>query len=387
LLVSGHGGRCRDQTGKEYIDFICGYGPVVLGHANAEVTRAVVEQLEKGTLLPGESPPHGLIRSRLGRIFSGQDSLLFKTGSEAVAAAIRLARAFTGKEKLIRCGFHGWHDALISPSVSWHQYELDDLSPRHVAGVFESPESLSIITWHSRNLDDLAALFRAHAPHVAALLLDPVQLVEPIQRSLLELRELTRREGALLILDECKTGFRVHVGGVQGLYGVNADLTVLSKAIANGFPLACVVGRREILESALAARVMGTYNGELISIAAALVTLAILERGESQCRLASLGERLLDGINTHLMRFGLLGQVRAVPYRWPCMPYLWFRRNSVWAGGRQQEFYARLAARGVLMLPRHMNFVCLAHSEEDVDQAVITVGEVLDELVRENGWA
>lgn len=377
-IVRGLGGRCWDQNGKVFIDFVCGYGPLVLGHCNAEVNQAVIEQMERGMMFPSNSPLHDELTSVLKRIFPYTDrSLFLKSGSEAVSAAIRLARAFTGKTKIIRCGFHGWHDSVVSPHVSWHLYEPDPQPPRLVAGVPQASLEPLVLPWYGEDLQQLEDLFREHRSTVAALLLDPVQLREPLEDCIRELRRLTRDEGALLILDEIKTGFRVSLAGVQGLYNVQPDLTILSKAISNGFPLSAVVGRAEILNLSASAKIMGTYNNELVSIAAALKTISILERPTSIPWLWQIGQKLINGINEIMNRLELIDDIQAIPYRWPCMPYILFRSRSERAQRLKPAFHQQLVQRGVLSLANHMNFICLAHTTDDVEDALQIVEDAL----------
>jgi glutamate-1-semialdehyde 2,1-aminomutase len=319
------------------------------------------------------------LASVLCAIFPHTDRCLFlKTGSEAVTAAIRLARAFTGKRKIIRCGYHGWHDSVMTSHLSWHLYEPDPHPPRPVAGVPQTNLPPSTLCWNGQDLQSLEDLFQAHRSTIAALLLDPVQLREPMGTCLKEVQNLTHDEGALLILDEIKTGFRVNLAGVQGLYNAQADLTILSKAISNGFALAVVLGRDEILELSGQAKIMGTYNNELVSLAAALKTISILERKVSIPWLQQIGQRLISGINEIFSRRGLSQSIQAVPYRWPCMPYIWFRDRSERTQRLKPEFYRMLANRGVLLLPNHMNFICLAHTSRDVQDVFQAVEDVLE---------
>lgn len=383
-IAYGKGGLCWDQYGNRYVDFINGYGPLILGHSNDEVNQAVFEQMKCGTLFPSHSPLYDELLSVLRRHFPYIDRCLFlKTGSEAVSAAIRLARTYTGKTKIIRCGFHGWHDALMTSHLSWHLYEPDPYPPRTPLGVIQnSPEPL-VISWIGEDLQQLADLFNAHRPDVAALLLDPVQLREPIENHLAQIYRIVNREEALLILDEAKTGFRVSLSGAQGLYHIQPDLTILSKGISNGFPLATVIGRHEILDLSPITKIMGTYNNELVSIAAALKTISILEQQNSIPWLWQIGQLLIDGVNEILNRYGLIDIIKAVPYRWPCMPYIWFLSTSKKAQELKEEFYYKLCQRGILLLANHMNFVCLAHTIKDIEDTLQAIEDVLQDCFQQ----
>jgi glutamate-1-semialdehyde aminotransferase len=381
-LSSGKGGRCWDQFGKTYIDFICGYGPVILGHAHTEVNAAVIKQLAKGILFSSNSPLHDELSWKLKELFPHSDeTLFFKTGSEAVTAAIRLVRAFTGKMKVIRCGFHGWHDAMISPTISWHLYEADPQSPRHVPGI-PSSSFQDILCWNGENLQQLADLCKANHGEVAALIIDPIQIREPVEENLKHLRQLTLDQGLMLILDEIKTGFRVSTGGVQQLYGIQADLTILSKAIANGFPLAVVLGRKEIVSLATTVRIMGTYNNELLSIAAALATIEILERPGIIPWLWEAGQQLIDGLNEILQRKLLIDDIRARPYRWPCLPTLWYRQHSEKAKRLMPVLHRQLARRGLLLLANHPSYTCVEHTHEDISLALQIFEEAVSDCLQ-----
>lgn len=380
-IVRGLGGRCWDQFDRGYIDLVCGYGPIVLGHSDREVNEAVVEQMGRGMIFPSCSPLHEKLACVLKRLIPGAEASIFlKTGSEAVSAAIRLARAYTGKAKIIRCGFHGWHDQVVSPHISWHRYERAS-SPRPVAGVPAAGREPLMIAWDGESLQKLEEFLRTHRATVAALIIDPVQLREPLGENLRELHELVRRADALFIMDEIKTGFRVGLAGVQGLYGAEPDLSVFSKAIANGFPLAVVSGRADIVRLSQGARIMGTFSNELISVAAALKTISILERPGNITRLGQLGERFIEGVNGILNRLGLAEDVRAVAYRWPCMPFIWFRGGLDVSGRMKPEFYRRLSRRGLLMLGDHMNYVCLSHGGGEIDEALQAVEDTLRECL------
>jgi glutamate-1-semialdehyde aminotransferase len=380
--LRGKGGRCWDDEGNAYLDFICGYGSLVLGHSDDRVNRAACDQIAAGALFPVLEHSQAKLAQQLFRIFPHADrAQFFKTGSEAVAAAVRIARTYTRRELVVRAGFHGWHDQFVSPHVSWHRYVPDKRTARAVPGVPSVIEGL-ILRWDGRDVDALETLVKRAENRIAALVLDPVQLPPPTAQALGAIRALTRSHGVLLVLDEVKTAFRVHVGGVQGLCGITADITVLSKAIANGFPLSAVVGLASILEKSAATRVMGTYNNELVSIAAASETLGIIVRSSVPERLALVGSRLIDGVNAVLRHRKLDSVASAVPYHWPSMPFILFNQEGVERESIKQQFYSRLWDRGLWLLSNHMNFVCFAHDEADVDNALAIIDEAVQPLSR-----
>lgn len=382
-LESGKGGRCKDQTGKEYVDWICSFGTLILGHANDEVNHSVMEQMKSGSIFPSFHPFLELLDTTLQSLYPyARGILLLKTGSEAISAAIRLARAFTNKPKIIRCGFHGWHDTVISPHISWHIYEKDSKLPREATGVLSSSPDHIALRWDGEDLQQLEDLFAANRGQIAAFLIDPVQLREPLGENLSEIMAIVRRNETLFIFDEAKTCFRVSLAGVQGLYGVEPDLTILSKGMSNGFPLSIVLGRPEIMKLGASARIMGTYNNELLSVVSALKTIEILQREQGPQKLWQTGEQLIDGINEVFERWSCLDNIQTVAYRWPCMPFIWFKSQSEWAQSIKPLFYRNIERGGVLMLPDHMNFTCLTHTEDDISHTVDVVDYAMRSCLR-----
>jgi glutamate-1-semialdehyde 2,1-aminomutase len=374
----GEGAHCWTTDGREYVDLICGHGAVILGHAHPAVTAAVTRQLNEGTLLPGPGPVFDRLRAVLLDLYPQADDVLtFKTGSEAVAAGIRVSRAYTGRHAVLRVGFHGWHDQVVSPHVRCHSYEEVKFEETWPPGVPHAALAGLTHVWHGSDPKELVALVRARGDELAAVVVDPVQLRPPAAAAAVELARVVRDAGALLIFDESKTGFRVHLGGVQALYGAAADLTILSKALANGLPLAVVLGRRELITLARPARIKGTFGFETAAMAAALATVDTLQASDAPRTLNEYGTQLLEGLSDAITSAGLRGQVAAVPYHWPCLPYVHFtgRGESL-----RDAFYLGLLDRGVLMLHSHMSYASLALTNADVDKVVVAAGDVLKEL-------
>ena len=379
----GKGGICWDRHGKRYVDYICGYGPVIVGHADERVNRAVAEQLRRGLLLPFDSESLLELERNLLARFPGMETFhCVKTGSEAVAAALRMARAHTGRQAIIRCGFFGWHDAMVAPDLDWHVHHSERRIPTPILGLRDGDAGDGV--WDGIEFEELCRMVESSRGRIAAILLDPVQLVEPIGASLGRIRDLATQSGALLILDELKTGFRIGRAEVQGKYGVWADIVVLGKAVANGFPLAMVLAPAWAKPLVRTSRLKGTFNVEAASIAAALATLEILDREDAPATLEHLGDSLINRTNFMLTDAGLDRLCRCVPFRWPAMPYLWFtaleHREEV-----KTAFYERMAAKGHLMLSRHMNFVNLAHQIADLHATASAAVDTVRDLAAEHG--
>lgn len=380
-ISHGKGGKCYDREKRAYIDMICGFGSVILGHSHQDINEVVISQLQKGMMFPSFMPLQNHLAEILCRLYPWADSCqFFKTGSESVTGAIRLARSYTDRKKIVRCGFHGWHDAVVSPHFRWHLYNVDFAYSEDVAGIIDGPQH--VISWNGTCLDELADIFARNRGEVAAFIIDPVQFREPIADTIKEVERIVKSAESLLIFDELKTGFRVSLSGVQGLYGVNADLTILGKGIANGFPLSAIIGRQDIMGHAGKCRLMGTYNGELLSIAAALKTIEVLEKNNGDLQIGELGQYFIDGVNEICMRNAVLENIRALPYRWACMPFLHFIGESSRIQTIKSRFYHSITLHGLLLLRDHMNFICLDHTKSDIDRALSIIDDTMKMCIK-----
>ncbi|VTU36460.1 aminotransferase class III-fold pyridoxal phosphate-dependent enzyme [Variovorax sp. PBL-E5] len=391
-FVRGAGATLFDESGNGYLDFTCSYGPILLGHADARVNAAVAEQMARGVLFPYAPPCVDSLQEALVSFFPHADGcLFFKTGSEAVSAAIRLARAFTGRDRIVRSGFTGWHDASIAPHRKWHDHDHDaGAQPfERVPGV-PAAVAQDVWPWDGCDLDALFDMARQDRRGVAAIVIDPVQLREPLQASAMACLQAARRLGALLIFDETKTSLRLGLGGAQALLGVAADLTVVGKALGNGFPLSAVLAAEPVLRHTAECRIKGTYNGEACSIAAALATLDVLRSAPDFAgRLAGLGTRMIEGFNRVAAAVGVSFAVKAMPYRWPAMPHVDFISGDRLAAAElSRRFSHALLERRMVWLPNHMNYLSLSHTAADVDawlaacRDALAAGELADALRR-----
>lgn len=363
VITRGAGAHVWDDRGRRFVDWICGYGPIVLGHGDTRVANAVHRQLLEGTLLPGDSAVESTLAQRLIALFPGSDVCVFlKTGSEAVAAAVRFARIATGRSRVLRVGFHGWHDGLIDGKVGWHNWDNVRLPSPPVPGVvaFGYEIGMEPVT------ADIEHQIREPAgQRFAALVLDPIQVPEP-ERDLARLRAACSDTGTVFILDETKTAFRVALGGVQARHRVRADITVAGKALANGLPLSSVLGPAELI-CPKRARVKGTFSAERAALAAAHATLDVLEKEDVCVHLSTIGSTLIDSINEVLRGTAAGELVRAVPYRWSCMPHLHADSSDAHAQECRRVLVAGAMANGVLLLEKHNSFVNAAHTIDDVD--------------------
>lgn len=376
LFCRAQGAFVYDTAGKPYLDLISGYGTVIAGHANTTIVTAVSKTLQTGNYMYGH---HGLIphlEERLTALFPATTrAFFFKTGSEAVQCATRVSRAVTGRERILRCGFHGWHDQFMTENVGWHDLGRAPVLKGLVSGV---PAALATTVTRVAG-DELSLGQELSKGDVAAFILDPVQLTPPYRERLHQLREMCRTAGALLIVDESKTGFRVSPSGVQGLIDVYGDITILSKALANGFPLAAVLVSDRVHERSDAAKIMGTYNHELAALAAANATLDVLFEARAWQQLDELGSWLLARVNDGLhdancRAFAMAG------YRWASMPVLTHDAEPFVARERTRRVAQRLLEHGILWLPHHMNFISLAHDRSLLEGFARTLVSVCAEV-------
>ncbi len=357
LLASGAGGRITDVDGNEFVDLLLGYGPIILGHGETKVDAAAAERAREGFCLNLPEPIMIELAEKLVTLVpSAERVLFFKTGSDATTAAVRVARAHTGKSLILRCGYHGWHDWCL---------EQDPGVP------VISPEE--VVPFPYNDLDRLASLLKQHSGRVAGIIITPIghefdrQIDPPGEGYLAGVRKLADEHNAVLIFDEVRSGFRVHIGGAQALYGVTPDLTALGKALANGYPLTALTGRASIMEASRSTFISSTYFGNGMDMAAALQTLEHLEHSRVLEHIAQLGTDLQREMQGMVEAFGL--PVTVSPY--PQMPFLHFDADLSQDQDRNRNrFYGALAREGVFAHPRHHGFLCWRHSAADMERVL-----------------
>ncbi len=342
FLVRGAGSHVWDVDGNEYVDWPMALGPILLGYDEPAVTAAVTEQVRAGTTFTLMHPLEVEVAEALIDIVPCAEQVRFaKNGADATGGAIRAARALTGREHVVACGYHGYHDWYIAST------ERDDGVPRHEA------ELIATVPF-----GDLEALDAALGPQVAAVIME-VPAIEPPDGYLQAAIDLAHERGALFVLDEVVTGFRYALGGAQERYGVMPDLACLGKGMANGFPLAAVVGSAEAMQAFERIFFSMTYSGETVSLAAAGATLAILRSEPVVERLWALGAEL---------RRGLADLVAAAPFDVellgnPPRSALQFGAPEL-RGLWLQETHKRGVLFGGPMFP------CYRHTEADVRQTL-----------------
>ena len=385
-----------DVDGNEYIDYQTAFGPPLLGHNHADVNRRVMEALQT-CLLPGVGTTEleiQVARKIREHIPSAEKVLLCNTGSEATYHAIRVARAFTGRKKIIKfqgC-YHGFHDYVLRNVISPPD-RVGKLDPGSAGILPEVLESTLVCTFNK--IDEVEATLKAHRDHVAAVILEPIPhnigCVLPRAEFLPGLRELCTAHGSVLIFDEVITGFRHDLGGYQRICGITPDLTTLGKAIANGFPMAALCGKAEIMDhfntrSGGDTFFAGTYNGNAVGCAAALATIEILEKEPVHQHVFRLGERMRKGLAEIHQRLGIRATVAGfgsvfLTYfmEGPIESYSDLLRNDA---ERFVEYRRRLIDRGIFKMPMNLkrNHLSYAHTDEHVDRTLEACEDVLREM-------
>jgi glutamate-1-semialdehyde aminotransferase len=276
-LERGLGARVYGTDGNDWVDYPCALGAVLLGYNYPPVSEAIKRQVDKGLIFSLPNKLETQLAEKICELIPSAEMCRFlKTGSEATSAAVRMARAYTGRSHVICCGYHGWHD--------W--YNATTPKRKGVVGT-------SCTQAKYNNLASFQGVFNLHSGNVAAVIIEPYVLEEPKDGFLEKLREMCDKYGALLIFDEVVTGFRTKGFSAQKMFGVTPDLTCLGKAMANGMPISVVCGRREVMvELEGDCFVSSTFGGELASIAAALATIGVLEREPVIDSIWDYGQRL-----------------------------------------------------------------------------------------------
>jgi glutamate-1-semialdehyde 2,1-aminomutase len=370
------GSKIYDVDGREYIDYCLAYGPLVLGHGNEEVKRAVVDQLEKGWLYGTPHEKEIALAKKILQHYPAVEMVRFvNTGSEATMAAIRLARGFTGHDKIVKIegGFHGAHDGVLVKAGSG-------------ATTFGIPDSKGIpkdSVTHTLQIpfNDLEALTSVLENNsVAAIILEPVMgnvgPIPPAANYLSEVRRITKENDVLLILDEVITGFRLALGGAQEYYGVDADLTVLGKIVGGGFPIGMFGGKREIMALVAPSGAVyqaGTFSGNPVSVTAGLKTIEILERDSVPERINELGTTMRTALSE--LGSGYVSGVGSI-FKVFFSPDGAAVKNYADVLGCDKAKYMRLFHRmlssDVFLPPSQFetNFISFAHSDEDIERTL-----------------
>ena len=391
FLARGQGSRVWDVDGNEYIDYLGSWGPLVLGHAHPAVVDAVKEAAEKGTSFGAPVEQEVALATLICQALPSVEMVrLVNSGTEACMSAIRLARAFTGRNKVVKFAgcYHGHADGLLVKAGSGAMTHGIPTS----AGVPESYASETLVAEYNQ-LSTVEAAFASFPTDIAAIIVEPVAgnmgVVPPAAGFLEGLRRLTADNGALLIFDEVITGFRISYGGAQGLFGVSPDITCLGKIIGGGLPVGAYGGRREIMERVAPLGDMyqaGTLSGNPLAVAAGVAALDELKQPDVYARLDAMAQRLTDGLSQVFNRAEVPSTINRVGSMFtgffnpgPVDTLAQVEQSDVSAYGR---YFHAMLDRGVYLAPSQFEagFISLAHTEDDIDRTIAVAEAALKQL-------
>lgn len=361
FIRRGQGSWVWDVDGNEYVDFVNGLAALNLGYNDPDVTAAVQEQLKEGVIFTLPHPIEREAAEKLVEMVPCAEMVRFgKNGSDATAGAIRLARAYTNRERVAVCGYHGWQDWYIGSTARWR-------------GV---PQCVRALT-HPFPYNDLEALDRIlseYRDEFAAVILEPMNIAEPLPGYLEGVKDIAHRHGALLIFDETITGFRYAREGAQEYFGVTPDLATFGKGLANGYPVSAVTGRAEIMRLMEEIFFSFTFGGETLSLAAALATMRKIQKQPVIETLHRQGEKIMIGLKSLIEAHGLnrVFSVAGLPV-WSFLLIRDTDRYSQWQ--IKSLLLQEMFARNVLIIGTHN--MSYAHTGEDASKLLAAYAEIL----------
>lgn len=394
-FARGRGSKLLDVDGNEYIDYVLGMGPAIFGHAPTFLTEAVAASLGFGQVFAGQHPLEVRLARRLRELVRSAELVRIGcTGSEMVQAAIRVARAYTGRKVIVKFEghYHGWFDSvLVNYSGPANDPQGSIPFPIQLQSDGQSPAAVAdtrVLPWN--NIAVISEYLSKYGSGVAAVIMEPVMcnvgVIPPRKSYLQSVRELCDRHGILFILDEVITGFRLGAGGAQKEFDVRPDLSIFAKALGGGFPIAVLAGRADVMSLIAAGRVnhSGTYNANTMSLAAGIAVLDRLtaEDGLAYRLIDDIGTSLMRGIREIATRRGTNLKVIGYPSVFhtfftdepDTVDYFSYRKSDA---SRQRRFIEALPARGVRPMPRGTWFVSTAHTAADVERTLDAVDESL----------
>jgi glutamate-1-semialdehyde 2,1-aminomutase len=364
FIIRGRGSHVWDVDGNEYTDFVNSLNAITLGYNDPDVTAAVRAQLEDGNIFSLPHPIEARVAEKIAEMVPCAEMVRFgKNGSDATAGAIRVARAYTSRDHVAVCGYHGWQDWYIGSTA------------RH-RGVPEATRALTH-TFKYNDLDSLNTIFKQWPDNVAAVIMEPMNITEPKKGYLENVKDCAQKHGAVFIFDETITGFRFARGGAQEFFGVTPDLATFGKGLANGYPVSAVVGKAEIMRLMEEVFFSFTFGGETLSLAAALATMTKLQNQPVVETIIMQGNKILLGLTELFNKHGVNHILSLSGH--PSWSFLTFKEGLPYNSWEIKTlFLQEMFSRGILILSTHnMSF---AHSDADVAQLLAVYDKVLPVL-------
>ena len=359
FLQTGKGSHVWDVDGNEFVDWICSYGPLVLGHQNENIDNAVIENIKNGFCFSLFHPIHNELIKKLLKIMPwAQMAKLLTSGSDATTAAIRMARVYTGKDKVIRWGYHGWHDWCYGGAGT----------DRIPYGVPLSAVA-DILTFNYNDLNSLEEVFKSNKGQVACVIMQPIESSkEPPKEGFLEgVKRIAHENDAVLIFDEIRSGFRVAMGGAIEYYNITPDIACFSKAMANGYPISAVIGREEVMAPSEKTRISATFFPNTFPMVAALATIKELEEKDGINYMWKQGKKIVEGFN----RMANENKIEANMVGLPVIPMFKFVYPDEQHNSKCRTiFFSEVIKRGIMLHPTHHWFLSTAMTDKDVDDTL-----------------
>ncbi|GGD99182.1 aspartate aminotransferase family protein [Paenibacillus nasutitermitis] len=392
-LEKGKGSRVWDVDQNEYIDYIMGYGPLILGHSNSEL----LEEVSRATLNGQQFGMQHKAEIEMSRMIVNQvpcaEKVAFSgSGTEAVMLALRLARAFTGKQKIVRFEghYHGWYDGIYTSFPATVSGGSDSIAATQGQSE-QALKDILIVPWN--DAQKLEAVMKEHGHEIAAIITEPVLCnsgcIYPVEGYMELIRRLTTEHHALFILDEVITGCRVAAGGSQERLGILPDLTTMGKAIAGGYALSLVAGRRDVMDLISSGKVahLGTLNGNMVALSAGVATLNILNRNDGEVfkRMESVSDALVEGLGKLMDAKGLPHLINRIGSVFHLMftelkevqQYPQFLTRDV---AQYTAFTEAALQEGVLLRPSGLWYTSAAHSMEDVEETLRRLEKAINRI-------
>jgi len=370
FFENAKGGKVIDVDGNEYIDMLCAYGPIIIGHREEEIDNEVIKQIkEKGFCMSLTQPVQNKLAQKIRSLIPCCEKMVFvKTGSDATTTGIRVARAYTKRLKILRCGYHGWHDWAIG-------HELDGGIPKKL---YEDVHEFEF-----NNLNQVTDLMEQYGDDIAAIITTPVdhqgghQVRMPNSGFLEGLRKLADEYSSLLMFDEIRTGFRFSLGGAQKYFGVVPDLAAFGKAMGNGYPISFLGGKKKVMDVLVEEVFLSsTFFPNSLAQIASLKTIEILERENVLEDISKKGNNFANKVKDLIQD----SNIPCVFTGEPWMPYITFERDPENLYKKlREEFYRQLIRQNVFLQPFHHGYICYRHTNEDLDHAADMISESLTE--------
>ncbi len=391
VFAMAHGSHLVDVDGNDYLDYYLGMGAMVLGHSPESIITAAKEQLDTSILVAGQTPLEYQAARKLVEMVPSAELVRFaSSGTEAIHAAFRIARATTKRMKIIKFEgqYHGWTDNVLLSVAPDLAQAGDAERPSAVMGSEgqEKTENICVLRWN-----DVASLERElRTQEFAAVITEPIMFnsggILPLPGYLEAMKKLCVETGTILIFDEVITGFRVSAGGAQSVLDISPDLSIFGKALANGFPVAAVAGRRDLFDLVASSKVLhgGTYNSQSVSMAATLATLSEIQTGAPHRAISEMHDHLVSGLKAACEKSNLVYEIVGYPavfqMRFGLRGPTDYRSSLAADRAKYMRFTSELLQRGVRVLPRGTWFLSSAHTHADIDKTLREVNTVLATL-------